>query len=183
MEMPVLDLGCGRGEWIELLRDEGLEARGVDSNRAMIASCLERKLNVTEGDLLDSLRSLDSESIGVVTAFHVVEHLSFTDLTLLLGETRRVLKPGGLAVFETPNPSNVLVATERFYFDPTHRQPLPSPFMQFLVEERGLCRVTVHQLHPWPEAFRVPDDGSVLVERFNALFYGPQDYAIMGWKV
>jgi O-antigen chain-terminating methyltransferase len=180
--MPVLDVGCGRGEWLELLRDAGLECQGVDINRNMLAWCLEHKLPVTEGDAITYLRGLDTESLGGITAFHIIEHLSFTDLIDLLDQTVRVLKPGGVAILETPNPANVLVSAERFYFDPTHRHPLPSPLMRFLAEQRGLCRIDVLELHPWPAAFRVPEDGSALAERFNQLFYGPQDYAIIGWK-
>jgi O-antigen chain-terminating methyltransferase len=93
-----------------------------------------------------------------------------------------VLKPGGIVIFETPNPANVLVATEYFYFDPTHRNPLPSLLMRFVAEQRGLCRVEVLELNPWPEAFHLREPGSVVAERFNQLFYGPQEYAIIGWK-
>jgi O-antigen chain-terminating methyltransferase len=181
-EMPVLDLGCGRGEWLEVLRQEGLCASGVDANRLMLAECRKRKLEVAEGEAVEHLRSLEAESLGGVTGFHIIEHLPFPRLIDLLDETVRVLKPGGVAVFETPNPRNVLVATERFYFDPTHRNPLPSPLVQFLAEERGLCRVEVLELHPWPDAVRVPEDGSAVAERFNQFFYGPVDYAIIGWK-
>jgi hypothetical protein len=98
-----------------------------------------------------------------------------------LDETVRVLKPGGIAIFETPNPQNVLVGSCNFYMDPTHRNPLPSPMLRFLAEARGLCRVSVLDLHPYPEAFHL--DGSELATRFNQYFYGPQDYAVIGWKV
>ena len=182
-EMPILDVGCGRGEWLELLREETLQARGVDSNRAMLARCVERRLHTTESDAVDYLRGLDSESLGGVTGFHIIEHLPFQRLLDLLDETVRVLKTGGVAIFETPNPANVLVGAERFYFDPTHRNPLPIPLMRFLAEERGLCRVEVLELHAWPEAYRLQEDHSTIAERFNQLFYGPQDYAIIGWKV
>jgi SAM-dependent methyltransferase len=181
--MPMVDVGCGRGEWLELLREEGLQARGVDSNRSMLARCRELNLDVRESDALAYLRGLESESLGGVTGFHIIEHLPFLCLMDMLDETVRVLKPGGIAIFETPNPANVLVGAERFYFDPTHRNPLPSPLIRFLAEERGLCRVEVVELHPWPEAYRLPADPSGLAERFNQFFYGPQDYAIIGWKL
>lgn len=180
--MPVLDLGCGRGEWLELLREEGLEAQGVDDSRATVARCLELDLKVYEADAIEYLRGLRANCMGAVTAFHLIEHLPFSDLIDLLDETVRVLKPGGLAIFETPNPANILVASERFYFDPTHRHPLPSPLLRMLAQGRGLGEVEILQLHPWPEAFRVEEDGSELVRRFNQFFYGPQDYAITGRK-
>jgi SAM-dependent methyltransferase len=181
-ETPLLDLGCGRGEWLEILRQEGMYASGVDNNRVMLTECRIRELNVVEGDAVEYLRSLDTESLGGVTGFHIIEHLPFPRLIDLFDETVRALKPGGLALFETPNPRNVLVGTERFYFDPTHRNPLPSPLVRFLAEERGLCRVEVLELHPWPDGARVPEAGCAVAERFNQLFYGPVDYAIMGWK-
>jgi len=181
-DRPVLDVGCGRGEWIELLRDESLAASGVDSNRAMLAQCSSRNLKAVEGDAVEYLRALDTDSLGALTAFHVIEHLPFATLFEFLAEAARVLKPGGVAIFETPNPANILVSTERFYFDPTHRSPLPAPLMRFLAEERGLCHVEVLELHPWPEAFKVSEDGSPMAQRFNQYFYGPQDYAIIGRK-
>lgn len=182
-ETPVLDIGSGRGEWIEVLRDEGLSASGVDCNRAMVAHCLERGLTVTEAEAVGYLRDLPAESLGAVTAFHVIEHLPLPTLLDLLDEAVRVLKPGGIAIFETPNPSNILVGAHNFYLDPTHRNPLPSVVTKFIAEARGLCRVEVKPLHPCPEGTRVRDDGSEIVRRFNEYFYGPQDYAVVGYKV
>jgi O-antigen chain-terminating methyltransferase len=147
----------------------------------MAEQCRERRLEVTESDGITHLRSLPDASIGAVTGFHIVEHLSFELLIQLLDETVRVLKPGGLAIFETPNPHNLLVGSANFYTDPTHRNPLPSPTLKFLAEARGLCRIEVINLHPFPEAFHVV--GSEVAERFNEYFYGAQDYAVMGWKV
>ncbi|WP_194174803.1 methyltransferase domain-containing protein [Desulfofundulus thermobenzoicus] len=179
-ERPILDLGCGRGEWLELLKAEGLIARGVDINKAMIMFCQELGLAVTQGDVLDYIRTLPNESIGAVTGFHIVEHLAFEHIINLFDETVRVLKPGGVAIFETPNPENILVGSCNFYFDPSHRNPLPSPMLKFLAEARGLCHVEIINLHPYPEAFKL--SGSDVAERLNQLFYGPQDYAVVGWK-
>jgi 2-polyprenyl-3-methyl-5-hydroxy-6-metoxy-1,4-benzoquinol methylase len=181
-EMPLLDVGCGRGEWLEILRQEGVCARGVDSNRALIEECRTRKLQAVESDAIAYLRSLDAESLGGVMGFYLIEHLPFPALMDLLDETVRVLKPGGLAVFETPNPGNVLVSIQKFHYEETPRQPLPSPLIRSLAEERGLCRVEILELRPSPEAVRVPEHDGAVVERFNQLFYGPQDYAIIGWK-
>jgi ubiquinone/menaquinone biosynthesis C-methylase UbiE len=100
----------------------------------------------------------------------------------LLDETVRVMKPGGVAVFETPNPENVLVGSYTFYLDPTHRNPLPSAVIKFLAEARGLCRVEIMNLHPHLEAFKVEEAGLEVAKRFNEYFYGPQDYAMIGWK-
>lgn len=180
---PILDVGCGRGEWLELLEEEGLTARGLDINRILIEQCRERGLDVTEGEAIGYLRNLPDASLEAVTAFHLIEHLPFKVLMQFLGETVRVLKSGGLAVFETPNPENILVGACNFYYDPTHRNPLPPAMIKFLVESRGLCQVKIKRLHPYGSAIRIPDDGSKLVGRFNEYFYAPQDYAVIGYKV
>jgi SAM-dependent methyltransferase len=181
-EMPVLDVGCGRGEWLALLKEQGMRAQGVDLNRILVEECRQQGLEVGNGDALAYLRSLPDSSLGAVTGFHFIEHLPFDGLIKLLDETVRVLKPGGVAIFETPNPENVLVGSYRFYLDPTHRNPLPSPIVKFIAEARGLCRVAVMPLHP-SEVPRVDEAGLDLAKRFNDYFYGPQDYAVIGWKV
>jgi SAM-dependent methyltransferase len=181
--MPILDLGCGRGEWLEILAEANLDAYGVDTNRIFIAQCMEKGLRVTEEDALQHLRSLPDSRLGAVTGFHIIEHLPLDVLIKLIDETVRVLKPGGLAIFETPNPQNVLVGSHNFYIDPTHRHPIPCLTAQFLLEARGLCDVEILQLHPYPESFNVPDGGMELARRFNAYFYGPQDYAVIGRRV
>jgi SAM-dependent methyltransferase len=180
-EMPILDIGSGRGEWLELLRERKMEARGVDLNRVLVAQCRERNLEVVEDDVMHYLRSLPDESLGALTGFHLVEHLPIETLIKMLDETVRVVKRGGAVIFETPNPQNVLVGSCNFYFDPTHRNPLPGPIMRFLVESRGFARVEVINLNP-SDAERVAGDTD-LIERFNHYFYGPMDYAVVGWKV
>ena len=180
---PILDVGCGRGEWLEILEEEGLTARGLDINRELVEECRDRGMDVVEGDAIEYLHDLPDVSLGAVTGFHLIEHLPFKVLIKLLDDTVRVLKPGGLAIFETPNPENILVGAYNFYFDPTHRHPLPAPMMKFLAESRGLCNLEIKPLHPYDEASRVPEDGSKLVRRFNEYFYGPQDYAVIGYKI
>ena len=182
-EMAVLDLGCGRGEWLELLRDEGLTGSGVDMNLVMIEECRSLGLSVTAGEAIQHLRSLPAASMGVVTGFHIVEHLPLDDLLALLDETNRVLRPGGMAIFETPNPSNMLVSTENFYLDPTHRNPLPKALLKFLLEARGLCDIEVLPLHPYPASYRLEDDGRQATRLLNQLFFSEQDYAVIGRKV
>jgi SAM-dependent methyltransferase len=183
LRMPILDIGCGRGEWLEILAEANLDAYGVDTNRIFIAQCRERGLRVIEEDALRHLRGLPDSRLGAVTGFHIIEHLPLDVLIKLIDETVRVLKPGGLAIFETPNPQNVLVGSHNFYIDPTHRHPIPCLTAQFLLEARGLCDVEIVHLHPYAESYKVLDGGTELARRFNEYFYGPQDYAVIGRRV
>lgn len=176
----VIDLGSGRGEWLELLKENAITARGVEHNRISIEKCRERGLEIVEDDAFAHLRSLPDGSVAAVTGFHIIEHVPIDVLLTLLDEVVRVLRPGGLAIFETPNPENVLVGSNFFYLDPTHHHPIPSELMQFLLDSRGFDRVAVLNLHAF-DSGRVAGEGE-LAERFNGLFYGPMDYAILGWK-
>ncbi|MCL6753610.1 methyltransferase domain-containing protein [Nostoc sp. CCCryo 231-06] len=137
-ESPIVDVGCGRGEWLELLRETGYTARGIDINRVMLEQCRSRGLEVIEADVIAYLRSLPDGSLGAVTGFHIIEHLPFETLVQLFDETVRVLKPGGLVVFETPNPRNILVGSGDFYRDPTHKNPIHPDTISFIAESRGL---------------------------------------------
>lgn len=177
---PVVDLGCGRGEWLEILSEGGIEASGVDTNLIQLEQCRARDLNVSEEDFLTYLQRLDDASIGAITGFHIVEHVPLKTLVTLLNEALRVLRPGGVVIFETPNPENVLVGSNYFYMDPTHRNPLPRELLEFLLESRGFEAIELLNLHPW-ESARVAGE-SELTERFNTYFYGPMDYAIVGRK-
>ncbi len=176
----VLDIGCGRGEFLELLRDKGIRATGVDLNRVFVDECRKMGLTVVDAEALAFLRQQRDGTFDAISAIHVVEHLRFNDLIALLDEMLRVLKPQGLAILETPNPNNVLVGSGQFYLDPTHKKPLPPALLEFLVEARGFCNVQVQELHPFPTFYKLPE--SVVAERFNELFYGPQDYAVLAYR-
>jgi O-antigen chain-terminating methyltransferase len=179
-DAPILDVGCGRGEWLELLKESGYISRGLDINRFMVEQCQARGLETIEADVINYLQSLPENSLGAITGFHIIEHLPFKTLMRLFSETVRVLKPQGLVIFETPNPDNVLVGSNTFYLDPTHIHPLPSPTVKFMAEMFGLYDTQVITLHPYPENAKL--DGQGIAERFNDHFYGPQDYAFLGYK-
>jgi SAM-dependent methyltransferase len=181
--MPVLDIGCGRGEWLEVLIENSLSAKGIDANPAMVEECTSRALPVKNAEALVFLSSLPSESQGAITGFHVVEHLSFDNLVRLIDETVRILKPGGIAIFETPNPENLFVSSLTFHLDPTHRSPLPPALLQFIMESRGLCSPEVLYLHPYPEACHLRDDDAPITAFINHHFYGPQDYAVIAKRL
>ena len=148
--LPALDLGCGRGEWLELLQDNCIPAQGVDLDNNMLAACAERGLSVCNADAIDYLKTQPNASYLVVTGFHIAEHLPFDVLQTLFVQTRRVLVPGGLLILETPNPENIVVGTASFYIDPTHQRPLPSQLLTFMAEHEGFGPVNLLRLQEAP---------------------------------
>lgn len=177
----VTDLGCGRGEWLELVAEQGWQAKGLDLNKVMVQDCQAKNLEVVEGDVIEYLIQQERNSLSAITAFHIIEHLPFSSLLALYEEAIRTLKPGGMIIFETPNPENVLVGSHTFYHDPTHRNPITPTSAQFLARYTGFCRIDILRLHPYPEAARVPGNEPV-TERVNGHLCGPQDYALIAYK-
>ena len=179
---PVVDLGSGRGEWLLLLREAGYKARGIEQNPVMLERCERLALDVVDADALQGLRELPPDSTLAITGFHFVEHVAFPALLELLAECMRVLIAGGMVVFETPNPENVAVGSCNFYFDPTHRHPLPSATLRFALEFSGLRGVRVQYLHPAVEDASRRKRGSPAERRIAGYFDGAQDYAVIGYK-
>jgi SAM-dependent methyltransferase len=176
----ILDVGCGRGEWLQVLREEGLQARGIDSNRILVQQCKELSLDVEEHEALSYLGSLTDGSLSAVTAFHFAEHLPLETLVKFLDEAGRTLKPGGLIILETPNPENLLVGSCNFYLDPTHKNPIPIPTMKLLLEARGFRCEEVLKLHAISSTkIEVKDQ---LTSHLNHFLYGPMNYAVIARK-
>ena len=178
---PIVDLGCGRGEWLELLKESGFTGQGYDLNRIMVQESRDRGLDVTLSDALEAMAALPNDSVAAVTGFHIIEHLPFATLVRLFDEALRVLRPGGLVIFETPNPGNLLVASEQFYMDPTHRNPLPAELIAFVTEARGFTAVESRFLHP-PAERRTERLNDPTLDLLRERIYAPQDYAVIGWK-
>jgi O-antigen chain-terminating methyltransferase len=172
------DVGCGRGEWLELMIEAGFAATGVDLDADMLEACRERNLPAFEGDAIERLAALESDSHALVSAFHVVEHVSFEQLKTLVSEALRVLKPGGLLILETPNPENIAVATCNFYMDPSHQKPLPPLLLSFVAEHAGFDRVKVVRLQ---EAAGL-SDARADVHFLNILGGVSPDYAVVAQK-
>ena len=147
-DRPVLDLGCGRGEWLQLLRDEDLVAEGVDVSPTMTERCRQAGLDVRQAQGIDALRTALPATYGAVTGFHVIEHMPASWQIRFLELAFRALKPGGVAIFETPNPEHLPVGALRFYVDPTHVRPLPSALVDFLAEHIGFVDREIRYL--WP---------------------------------
>ena len=141
-----VDLGSGRGEWVEMLAENGFSPTGVDTNDEMFEDSKREDIVFENRDALDFLKSLPDESQSLITAFHLIEHVPFSYLAELLLQIERVLLPGGLLILETPNPENIHVATETFYLDPSHLHPVPIQFISFLVDYVGIKRQNIVRL-------------------------------------
>ena len=178
-DAPILDVGCGRGEWLELLKESGYSAKGIDLNRIMIQQCKDLGLDVVETEVIEYLRSQKANTFGVITGFHIIEHLPLKTLIALFDESMRVLRPGGMIIFETPNPENLIVGACNFYSDPSHRRPLPPDTIKFIVEHRGFISVEILRLHKVKEPqFTGQEFVDEVVQRFNM----EMDYSIIAYK-
>ena len=178
-DLPILDLGCGRGEWLELLKENNYIAAGVDKNRVFVQFCKDLELDVLESDAIEYLKSLKANSYGVITGFQIAEHLSLTTLVELLDESLRVLKEGGIMILETPNPENLIVGSCDFYTDPTHRNPIPPSTLEFLMEARGFVNVEKRT----PQKGLEDTSANESEDFLGAWVNRPPDYAMIGSKM
>lgn len=184
---PVLDIGCGRGEWLELMRDAGIVSYGVDLNEAMVREVLARGLDARHENAFNHLEGLNEESLQAVTAFHVVEHVSSAGVNRMVRAAFRALRPGGRLILETPNPTNVAVGAAAFYLDPTHLRPVHPEYLRFVATMVGFTDVEVYFDHPVAELEgELPADLqrrlSLLVEAGEWALFGPQDYFLAATK-
>jgi O-antigen chain-terminating methyltransferase len=178
----VVDIGCGRGEWLSYVASKGHGAVGVDANPVMVDVCVKRGFDVCCVDALTFLRSLPTASVAAVTGFHVIEHVPFDYLFAVVEESYRVLVEGGVVLFETPNPENVLVGSHTFYHDFTHRNPITPTAISFLLTHHGFDAIDIIRSSPYPAEAKVPGDDP-LTERVNGHLCGPQDFAVTGRKI
>ncbi|MFA5022567.1 MAG: methyltransferase domain-containing protein [Patescibacteria group bacterium] len=172
----ILDLGCGRGEWLKIIKQAGYNALGVDQNETMVNFCKEQGLTAVTSNLFDYLKTRRANQFNLVTAFHLIEHLSFSEQMKLLVEINRILTPRGLVIIETPNPENLSVANHYFYLDPSHKRPVPPLLLDFLLKEAGFVNQEVLRLHPDLGWTKNNTD-------LNNLVLGPRDYAIIAQKI
>jgi SAM-dependent methyltransferase len=168
---PVLDVGCGRGEFLGLLRDAGIEARGVDADADMVAYARGEGLEVEQADALEYLARLPEGSLGGIFAAQLVEHLPPSQLFRLLELAARALRPGGLLVAETINPLSPL-ALRAYFADLTHAQPIVPETLALLAKQAGFRDVETRYLN----APRHADD---VDERIREILFAPLDYAII----
>ena len=184
----VLDVGPGRGEWLALLAEAGVPATGVEDNPAMVGRLRDRGLDAVLGDGTDGLGAFATGSLDVVTAFHVVEHLDVEGRLGLLAAAHRVLRPGGLLVLETPDPTNLVMGACNFHIDPTHLAPIPPAQLEFLVRAAGFTGTEVWPLHPKEDVDLSglalpgvdPAASALVAAALQRGLFGPQDYAVLG---
>ena len=179
---PVVDVGPGRGEWLELLGRNGIRGYGVDINPAIAKVAADHGVEVRIGDAVDHLEHVGEGKLRGVTAFHVVEHLDLEALLALIDAALVALQPRGVLILETPNPTNLVVGACGFYLDPTHLRPLHPNLLEFLVRHRGFTDVLTRYMHPVREVAGSPDARSVLETEIAWSLLGPQDYAIVATK-
>jgi SAM-dependent methyltransferase len=185
---PVLDIGCGRGEFLELLGADGIEARGVELDPDLAQECRARGFDVVHADGLDVLSGLDDDSLGGISLIQVVEHLTPQETVELVVLAAAKLRPGGRLILETVNPQSLYVYAHALYVDPTHTQPVHPAYLAFVVQEAGFSGVEIDwRSKPAPEEVLdevEADDpvGKTLnenVRRLNTLLFAPQDYALI----
>ena len=176
----VIDMGCGRGEMLELLKEKGVPVKGIDGDAESVAICKSKGLDAEEADLFQWLRSQPDGAYEVLFCSQVIEHLPPLELPQFIRDCAAKLEKGGVLILETPNPECLAIFATHFYLDPTHHRPVPPILAAFHMEEAGLGRIEVKRLAPaidsMPSLASLPED-------FREAFFGCLDYAIIGRKL
>ncbi|MGA2328642.1 MAG: methyltransferase domain-containing protein [Bryobacteraceae bacterium] len=176
----VLDLGCGRGEFLELLEEEEIPARGIDLSTESVALCRAKGLDAEVADLFSYLDALPDGALDGIFCAQVIEHLPPARLPEMLRLSAAKLAPGGVLAVETPNPECLAILTSHFYLDPTHHHPVPPLLLAFYLEECGMGGLQTHRFAPAAET--MPALNSLPAE-FREAFFGSLDYAVLGRKL
>jgi len=177
---PVLDIGCGRGELLTLLREAGVEARGIDADADMVAYARGECLDVEQADVVSYLEGLADRTLGGIFMGQVVEHLPPATLARSLGLAAAKLHPGGVLVAETINPLSP-IALRNYFADLTHAQPLVPETLELLARQAGFGMTEIRFLNEPAERLTEPDDPVIAanVRRLNELLFAPLDYALV----
>lgn len=178
-ELPIIDIGCGRGEFLSLLQSSNLKGVGVDTNETMVEYVITKGLEAYATDAFDYLSQAKERSLAAITGFHIVEHIPFESLMALFSEAHRCLAVNGFVLFETPNPETFSVGSHTFYLDPSHLRPIPPQLLAFMLEYVGFtCEII--RLHPIEE---LPIGlESLYLKKLHTAAFGPADYAVVGRK-
>jgi O-antigen chain-terminating methyltransferase len=176
----VLDIGCGRGEFLEVMRESGVEAVGIDLAEESVAQCRAKGLDAELADLFPYLAAQPEGAFDGIFSSQVVEHIDAARLPEMIRLCAARLRPGGVLAIETPNPECLAIFATHFYLDPTHVRPVPHPLLAFYMREAGFTSIAVHPLSPAIES--MPEVGE-LPEGFQRRFFGGLDYAIVGRRL
>lgn len=178
-KLPIIDIGCGRGEFLSLMRDHKFHAIGVDMNRSMVERANKLGYEAVEGDALSYLTQKKTGSLAAITGFHIVEHIPFESLLQIFEQCYRTVASSGFVLFETPNPQALTVGADSFYLDPSHQRPIPPPLLAFMLESVGFKSqvLPLHRVKP-----EITHSDPVVVELYNSL-YGAGDYAVVARKI
>lgn len=177
-KLPTLDIGCGRGEFLELLSKQNIKVRGLDLNSAMVIKARDKGYDVVENDALSYLLEQKRDAFSAICGFHIVEHLPFPELMKIFNECYRTIKANGFVIFETPNPENLTVGSLTFNYDPSHLKPLPPQLLKFCLEYTGFKDVEIVPLHPEKDTANSDNDVNEALLRI----FGPRDYAVIAKK-
>lgn len=175
---PVLDIGSGRGEFLEVLKQNKIQGKGLDINIDMVNRSIKKGLDAVQGDATSYLNSSKPHSFGAITGFHIVEHIPFDELLQMFKAAYHALVDDGFVLFETPNPENIIVGSCAFYTDPSHLNPIPPELLAFAIETCGFRNIEIRRLHPVENNGTEQNLPSDIVNRF----YGPRDYAVIAYK-
>jgi len=176
----VLDLGCGRGEFLEAMCDAGIPSTGVELSQELVALCRQKGLQAEQADMFQHLDCQPDGSIDGIFCAQVVEHLPPARVPELLRLMHAKLRQGGVALVETPNPECLAIFATHFYLDPTHQRPLPPALLTFYFEEAGFGRIEVVRLSPAEE--EIPELKE-MPAGLRQRFFGPLDYAVTGRRL
>lgn len=179
-KFPIIDIGCGRGELLKILKRYSLNAKGLDINKAMVKRAKEQGLDAIQADAVEYFAKVRPGTIGAVIGLHLIEHIPFEELVTLFSKIHRSLTKGGFVVFETPNPENISVGSYGFYMDPSHLHPIPAPLAKYTLESIGFKNIEILYLHEANKKRKHYDDP--LLEELSNRMYGPRDYAVLAYK-
>jgi SAM-dependent methyltransferase len=187
---PVLDLGCGRGEFVQLLRENGIPASGIDVNEQMVDICRDKGLDCSKADIIETLYSQKDNSLGGIFSSQVIEHLTPSYLKRLVELSYFKLAPSGSIVLETINPASVFSLVEIYFLDLSHKNPVHPQTLRFLLESSGFKEVKIEYSVPLGEERLKPlpgdtDRDSAInenIDKLNRLLYAPSNYAAIAVK-
>ncbi len=146
----LLDIGSGRGEWLQKCNAKGFNSIGLELDAKMVNDCRKLNLNIQEGDALSLLDEFGEDSFSIVSAFHVIEHMNHENLKKLLIKAKRILKPEGLLILETPSIDNLMVSSKSFHIDPTHINPIHPDLLSFMIKRIGFTKLKYYFINSGP---------------------------------